>query len=215
MFRKSLVVLVVVGALVGLLLLGGLGCGKSSSAPSVTTNDASNVTANSATLNGNLTSLGSASSVTVSFVWGTTSGGPYPNETTGQVTTNSGTFSFDLSGLTLGTTYYFEAKAVGTGTGFGAEKSFATTGSTGDITVTSSVTLGHTHQVTISGADIDNPPVGGRTITTTAYVDAYYNSHSHTITLTQQDFQTIKDGGTVTVTTNVVNGHTHTFTIHK
>ena len=215
MGRKSLIVLVVVGVMVGSLLLGGLGCGKSSSAPSVTTNDASNVTANSATLNGNLTSLGSASSVTVSFVWGTTSGGPYPSETTGQAMTSSGTFSFDLSGLTQGTTYYLEAKAVGNKTVYGAEKSFATSGATGDITVTSSVTLGHTHQVTISGADIDNPPVGGRTITTTTYTDAYYNSHSHTITLTQQDFQTIKDGGTVTVTTNVVNDHTHTFTIHK
>jgi hypothetical protein len=77
------------------------------------------------------------------------------------------------------------------------------------------VTLGHSHQVTISGADIDNPPTGGKTITTTTYVDSYYNSHSHTITLTQQDYQTIKNGGTVTVTTSEVNGHTHTFTIKK
>ena len=215
MSHKSLVSLVVVGAVVGLLLLGGLACGKSTSAPSVTTNDASNAIANSARLNGNLTSLGTASSVTVSFVWGTTSGGPYPDETTGQVMTNSGTFSFDLSGLTLGATYYFKAKAVGSGTGFGAEKSFATSGTTSDIMVTSSATPGHSHQVTISGADIDNPPTGGKTIATTTYVDSYYNSHSHTITLTQQDYQPIKNGGTVTVATSEVNGHTHTFTIKK
>ncbi len=85
--------------------------------------------------------------------------------------------------------------------------------SPGDITVTSSVssvTGDHSHQVTISGSDIDNPPAGGRTITTT-----YVNYHSHTITLTQQDFQTIKDGGTVNVTTSEASGHTHTFTIKK
>jgi hypothetical protein len=87
--------------------------------------------------------------------------------------------------------------------------------STGDITVTSSVSIAHSHQVTISGADIDNPPAGGRTITTTSYGDYYINSHSHTITLTQQDFQTIKNGGTVTVTTSVALDHTHTFTIKK
>ena len=82
--------------------------------------------------------------------------------------------------------------------------------SPGDITVTSSVSAGHSHQVTISGADINNPPTGGKTISTT-----YVNSHTHTITLTQQDYQTIKNGGTVTVTTSEVNGHTHTFTIKK
>ena len=82
--------------------------------------------------------------------------------------------------------------------------------SPGDITVTSSVDVGHSHQVTISGPDIDNPPTAGKTITTT-----YVDFHSHTITLNQQDYQTIKNGGTVTVTTSEVNGHTHTFTIKE
>ena len=44
-------------------------------APSVATNDATNVSTNSARLNGELSSLGTASSVTVSFVWGTASAG--------------------------------------------------------------------------------------------------------------------------------------------
>lgn len=81
---------------------------------------------------------------------------------------------------------------------------------TADITVTSSVTLGHTHQVTISAADIDNPPATAQTINTTSA-----NGHYHTITLSPEDYQTLKNGGTVTVTTSVVNGHTHTFTIQK
>ncbi len=82
--------------------------------------------------------------------------------------------------------------------------------STGDITFTSSVTGNHSHQITISGADIENPPSTGKTITTT-----YVLYHSHTITLSQQDYETIKNGGEVTVTTSLVNDHTHTFTIKK
>ncbi len=104
----------------------------------VTTNDASGVTATSGRLNGNLTSLGTASTATVSFVWGTTAGGPYPNETTGQVKTTTGTFYFDLSGLTAGTTYYYKAKAVGSGTSYGAEKSFTTAVPTTPPSVTTS-----------------------------------------------------------------------------
>jgi hypothetical protein len=100
-------------------------------APTVETNPAGNVTSDSATLNGNLTDLGTASSVDVSFVWGTTPGGPYDNETTATppTMTAAGTFSASLSGILLpGTTYYFEAKADGggNGTNYGAEENFTT-----------------------------------------------------------------------------------------
>jgi len=94
--------------------------------PTVTTNDASNIGVNSARLNGNLDDLGTAASVDVSFEWGETSGGPYPNETTPQAMSTTGVFSFDLSSLTANTTYYFRAKAVGDGTSYGTEKSFTT-----------------------------------------------------------------------------------------
>ena len=53
--------------------------------PSVTTDNASDVTTSSARLQGNLTGLGTASSVTVSFEWGTGQSGSYPNETTGRL----------------------------------------------------------------------------------------------------------------------------------
>ena len=94
--------------------------------PSVSTYAASDVTTSSARLNGNLTSLGTADNVTVSFVWGTTLGGPYPNETTSENMTSTGTFYFDLGGLDPGTTYYYRAKAVGDGTSYGMEMSFTT-----------------------------------------------------------------------------------------
>jgi len=61
----------------------------------------------------------------VSFAWGTNPGS-YSHETTGQVMTSTGAFSFDLSGLTADTAYYYKAKAVGDGTRYGVEKSFTT-----------------------------------------------------------------------------------------
>ena len=82
--------------------------------------------------------------------------------------------------------------------------------SAGDITVTSSVNAGHSHDATIKGTDIDNPPAAAKTITTT-----YASGHTHTITLTPQDYETIKNGGEVTVTSSSVGGHTHTFVIKK
>ena len=45
------------------------------------------VTSNSATLNGSLANMGAASTVNVSYQWGTTSGGPYPNSTPAQAMT--------------------------------------------------------------------------------------------------------------------------------
>ena len=82
--------------------------------------------------------------------------------------------------------------------------------SPGDITVTSSINAGHSHDVTVRGADINNPQASDKTITTT-----YNSGHSHTITLTPQDYQTIQNGGEVTVTTSSVAGHSHTFVIKK
>ena len=95
-------------------------------APSVVTYPAHSVATTAARLRANLTSLGTADNATVSFVWGTTLGGPYPNETTGQVMTGTGTFYHDSSSLTPGTTYYYQAKATGDGTTTGLEKSFTT-----------------------------------------------------------------------------------------
>ncbi len=93
--------------------------------PLVTTSDATNRATTSATLNGDLTALGTVGSVTVSFEWGPTSGGPYTG-TTGEVKNSTGPFYFELGGLASGTTYYYKAKAVGDGTSYGAEMSFTT-----------------------------------------------------------------------------------------
>jgi len=93
-------------------------------APSVTTNNATNITTNSATLNGNLNNLGTASTVYVSFDYGLTTA--YGSVTTPQEMTTTGPFSFPLTGLSPNTTYHVRAKAVGDGTSYGLDKSFTT-----------------------------------------------------------------------------------------
>jgi hypothetical protein len=106
------------------------------------------VTADSAVLNANLVSLGSKSTVTVSFLW-KVSGGGYA-ETAGQAKGATGAVVADLDGLAQGTTYYYKAKAVGDGGPvYGDEKSFTTAdGATPLITVASA------SSITASGATI-------------------------------------------------------------
>jgi len=86
---------------------------------------ADNITALGARLNGNLNNLISGSTANVSFQWGTTSG-VYTTETTASILNTAGAFSFNLSGLSPKTTYYFRVKVVGDGTVYGSEMSFTT-----------------------------------------------------------------------------------------
>jgi hypothetical protein len=119
--------------------------------PSVSTGDTTNITASSATLNGDLRFLGSASTVNVSFLYGTTQGGPYPNVTTPQTMTATGVFNAGVSGLSANTAYYFKAKADGGiyGTSYGAEMSFITSG------IPPSVTTQNASNITTTAARLN------------------------------------------------------------
>ncbi|MFC2066436.1 CARDB domain-containing protein [Chloroflexota bacterium] len=90
----------------------------------VSTSAATSVSTTSAALNGNLSSLGTASSVTVSFQWGTSAS--YGDETAAQTKTSTGSFSASLSNLDPATTYHFRAKVVGDTTSYGSNGSFTT-----------------------------------------------------------------------------------------
>jgi hypothetical protein len=77
---------------------------------------------------------------------------------------------------------------------------------------TSTNTLGHTHTVCVPLADINNPPAAGNTYTTSAATFQGV-AHTHQITLSQAQLTTLAKGGTVTVTTTIVESHTHDFTL--
>ncbi len=98
-----------------------------STLPSVVSYYLASLTPTSAVLNGNLQFMGSDPTTSVSFLWGTAQGGPYPNQTPVQVMSAGGYFSAPLSGLTPGTKYYWRATATtSAGVSYGEELSFVT-----------------------------------------------------------------------------------------
>jgi Leucine-rich repeat (LRR) protein len=98
-------------------------------ASAVTTDPATNITISSATLNGNLTDKGTASSVNLSFEYGLAT--TYTNPAIGvppTISTAPMAFSADIIGLTANTTYHYRAVAVGGEiTVYGADMIFTTT----------------------------------------------------------------------------------------
>jgi C1A family cysteine protease len=116
--------------------------------PSVVTNAAGNITTTSATLNGNLTAMGTATSVTVSFEWGNTTS--YGNETPAQVLNVPAAFSGNITGLQPNTAYHFKAKAVGNGTSYGNDTVF-TTSTVPPTVTTNAATVGTANSATLNG----------------------------------------------------------------
>ncbi len=97
--------------------------------PTVTTNDISNITTNSAVCGGNVTSDGNGT-VTARGVCWSTSPNPTINNLYDEKTedgSGTGTFTSNLTNLTENTTYYVRAYATNeAGTAYGEEKSFKT-----------------------------------------------------------------------------------------
>jgi len=93
--------------------------------PTVTTGTVTNVSTTTATLNGNLTSLGTATTVNVNFEYGPTAA--YGTQTTAEAKTATGTFAQSVAGLAAGTTYHFRARAESPyGTATGSDATFST-----------------------------------------------------------------------------------------
>jgi hypothetical protein len=98
--------------------------GKTATPPAVSSSAATAIGYTTATLNGGLTSLGTATTVNVSFEYGTSTN--YGSTTTDQPKTTTGTFSADISGLAPSTVYHYRAKAVRDGTSYGMDMTFTT-----------------------------------------------------------------------------------------
>jgi len=94
--------------------------------PAVSTGSATQVNSFQAVLNGSLDDTGTAPLVDVSFEWGQTETGPYPNRAAAGQIGAAGPFSTLVTGLAPDTTYYFRSVAAGDGTVYGIEQSFTT-----------------------------------------------------------------------------------------
>lgn len=109
--------------------------GEAVAPPEVTTSAATSVALNSATLGGNATSEGGASITDRGVVYSSTDNTPTSGEpgvtTNSHGTTGTGSFSESITGLAMGTTYYFQAYATNTGgTSYGGVLNFTTPSNT-------------------------------------------------------------------------------------
>ncbi len=93
---------------------------------------------------------------------------------------------------------------------YGSSGASADAASCDGVDTTSSVAASHTHTLCVPNTDLSSPPATGATYTT-----SNNGGHTHTVTLAQAQLQQIEAGGTVTVTSSNVQGHTHTFAIHR
>ncbi len=78
----------------------------------------------------------------------------------------------------------------------------------GDIVVTSSSVVGHTHSITIKAADLT---AGAQVI----YTSTNTNAHTHTVTITPAQFNDINEGRTDNIGSSVDLGHNHEFPVKK
>ncbi len=172
--------------------------------PVVSTSSISNVSSNSATCGGNVTSDG-GSTVTARGVCWSTSQNPTISSSTTNDGTGTGSFISSITGLTAGTTYYVRAYATNAqGPSYGTQQSvtpfqlgtFAnitktygdasftlvdpTSASAGAFTYTSD----NTGVATISGNTVTITGAGTTTITATQAASGIYSSASTTATLT-------------------------------
>ncbi len=137
-------------------------CKKKDTIPSVTTVSVSGITQTSAVSGGNVTSDGGAEVTTKGVCWGT-SHNPATNSNETDDGSGTGSFTSNMTALTVNTTYYVRAYATNSqGTAYGNEVSFATspialaTLTTADVTSITPTTAS-------SGGDIADD--GGGTIT--------------------------------------------------
>ncbi len=131
------------------------------SSPFLTTQTATNIGVNSATLNGLITNEGSASVTIVGFDYGQTTS--YGSQTTSNWAGGVGSFSLGISGLSSNTTYHFRAKAKNSaGWGYGSDTTFTTSAalSTPYVWVTNAVSHSVTKLNSTDGSTIGTYSVG-------------------------------------------------------
>ena len=125
------------------------------SAPTVTTAVVNPVAQESATLNGSITVTGGQDALEHGFAWGTSStlSGSFVSTTTDGAFTGTGSFTYDLTAITCGTTFYARAYATNAaGTSYGIIRTFSTTACTPPTTFTAPATSVTKISATLNGS---------------------------------------------------------------
>ncbi len=131
--------------------------------PTVTTANASDITTNSATVGGDVTSDGGATVTERGVYWGT-SANPETNGTKLIIGDGTGQFSKTLNSLTQNTTYYIKSYAINSNDiAYGSEISFKTLTETTIPTVTTTAITNITQTTATTGGNVTNE--GGSSVT--------------------------------------------------
>ena len=177
---------------------------KKEELPTLSTSTISNITANSASGGGNITSDGGAEVTAKGLCWGVN-----PNPTTSDSYTNDGKgigqFVSSISGLNGGSTYHIRAYATNpVGTAYGADMTFSTLGQAPSATTQSAT------NVTATSATL-NAIVNANYLSTIVTFDyGTTASYGQTITVTQSP---VTGNATTNVTANL-SGLTEGITYH-
>ena len=125
-------------------------------APTVTTNNVSNIQATSVTCGGNVTSHGGAAVTARGVCWSTS---PNPTVSDSHTTNGSGTgaFTSSITGLTPNTTYFVRAYATNSaGTNYGEQKTFTTSCNTVTVSISGTTTINYGQSTTLTASGADN-----------------------------------------------------------
>ena len=170
---------------------------NNSTAPVLTTTNASNISLIGASSGGNITSDGGADITARGVVWSTTQNPTIALTTKTVDGTGTGSFNSSISGLTPNTTYYVRAYATNSvGTSYGNEINFTTASIQLPVLTTTAISnIGQT--TSTSGGTISSD--GGATITERGVV--WSTSQNPTVSLSTK---TIDGSGTGTFTSNII-----------
>lgn len=134
--------------------------------PTVTTASATDVTETSAISGGEVTSAGGGTLVARGICWASTPNPSIANNVINDSGTTIGTFTSNITNLVAGTTYYVRAFATNSGgTGYGAQISFTTNGTSteGLATIVTTAASSITETTASSGGNVTAD--GGSTVT--------------------------------------------------
>lgn len=166
----------------------------------VSTSAASSITTTSATLNGNITGLGSSGNATIEgFQWGLTTAYGNTLSTSGSFAT--GVYSQSLTALATGTTYHFRAFATSPdGTAYGSDQTFTTVAA---LTVATNAPSNLTPTTALlNGSIVQLGPGGNATVEgfnwglTTAYGNTLSSSGSYGVGAFSQSLTGLTKGVT-------------------
>ena len=171
--------------------------------PSATTADATNVTYNSATLNGSVANPDNVTITAQGFQWKVSTASTYTT-----VNATGATMTYNLTGLDASTGYTFRAfVTTANGTQYGLEKTF-TTGSAPvepcDVPTGLTVTDVQSESITVTWDNanvlrwnLQYGPVGGTLASATAYANTYMFTNLNPLTTYQIQVQAVCEEGNV------------------